>query len=59
LNRDDAFALVTLKSGKQYRQEFYYGSSYLSQSGRHMTIAPNIKSVTIFNNLGNKRQLNF
>ena len=59
LNRDDAFALVTVRNGKQYRQEFYYGSSYLSQSGRHMTIAPNIKSVTIFNNLGNKRQLNF
>lgn len=59
INRDDAYAIVTAKNGKQYRQEFYYGSSYLSQSARHLTIAPNIQSVIIFNNQGNKRQLTF
>ena len=32
--RDDAYAIVTLRSGKKYRHEFYYGSTYLSQSGR-------------------------
>lgn len=30
----DAYAVVTLASGKKVRQEFYYGSTYLSQSSR-------------------------
>jgi len=30
----DAYAVVTLANGKKVRQEFYYGSTYLSQSSR-------------------------
>ena len=29
-------ALVTLPDGTQYREEFYYGTSFLSQSGRYL-----------------------
>jgi hypothetical protein len=59
INPDEAYAIVTNQKGTKYRQEFYYGNTYLSQSGRRLTISPNVKSVVIYNNTGNKRELNF
>jgi len=59
INANDAYAILTTRNGMKYRQEFYYGSSYLSQSGRRLTVSANIKSVVIYNNSGIKRELNF
>ena len=56
---DDTYAIITRRNGTTYRHEFYYGSTYLSQSGRHLTISPNIRSVAIYNYSGNKREFNF
>jgi hypothetical protein len=51
----DAFAVVKLKSGRQYKHEFYYGSTYLSQSSRSMVISPDIESIDVFEFSGQKR----
>ena len=48
-------ALITYKNGKTRKEEFYYGQSFLSQSGRFMLLNDNIKSVIIIDNKGNKR----
>ena len=48
-------AMITYKNGKTRKEEFYYGQSFLSQSGRFMLLNDNIKSVIIIDNKGNKR----
>ncbi len=59
INPDETYAIVTNHTGTKHRQEFYFGNTYLSQSGRRLTISPNIKSAIIYNYSGNKRELNF
>ncbi|MEO7984878.1 MAG: FG-GAP-like repeat-containing protein, partial [Bacteroidota bacterium] len=58
VNADDTYAVITFKNGIKRRQEFYYGSSYLSQSGRRLFISPNIQTIVIFNSSGKKRVVN-
>lgn len=48
-------AVITYKNGKTRKEEFYFGQSFLSQSGRFILLNDNIKSVTIIDNKGNKR----
>ncbi len=55
----DQYAIIKEKNGKIYRQEFYYGSTYLSQSERALTVSHSIQSVEIFNTKGSKRTINF
>jgi enediyne biosynthesis protein E4 len=52
---DDCYAVIIDKAGKQYRREFYYGNTYLSQSSRSIDLTDNEKTITIFNTSGNKR----
>lgn len=59
INATDAYAILTTRNGMKCRQEFYYGSTYLSQSSRQLTITANVKSVDIYNNSGNKRTISF
>lgn len=59
INANDSYAILTTRNGKKFRQEFYYGSTYLSQSSRRLKVAANIKSIVIYNNAGNNRQLFF
>ncbi len=54
---DDFFAEITLKNGKSRKQEFYYGSSFLSQSGRYLITDAAVKSATITNQKNSKRKL--
>jgi len=58
LNFNDISLLYTYKSGKQRKEEIYYGNSFYSQSGRYIIAGPNVKSVTITANSGNKRDIN-
>ncbi|MBT8306305.1 MAG: hypothetical protein KJN85_05165, partial [Maribacter sp.] len=40
-------ALITLKDGRSYNLEFYYGSGYLSQRTRSIPIHDNIKKIRV------------
>jgi hypothetical protein len=51
----DAYAMIKYKNGKIEKQEFYYGSSFLSQSAQWINLTDNIASVVIFDNKGRKR----
>jgi hypothetical protein len=52
---NDISAIITYKNGKTRKEEFYYGQSFLSQSGRFMLLNDKIISVTVIDNKGNKR----
>ncbi|TKK70211.1 RNA-binding protein [Ilyomonas limi] len=57
LKPDDAFAEITLKNGGKRKMEFYYGSTYLSQSSRIIPVDKNIATITITNYKGVKREV--
>ncbi len=43
----DAWCEVKLGSGKSRKQEFYFGSGYLSQSGRKLRLPADAKTLTV------------
>ena len=53
----DESAIITYKNGKRQKREIGYGSSFLSQSARFVTIDSSIVSVEIKNNKGEVRRL--
>ncbi|MFB9842819.1 VCBS repeat-containing protein [Mucilaginibacter ginsenosidivorans] len=53
----DMFAIIKYKNGKTARQEFYYGDSFLSQSGRYLSIDSSMASVTVTDNDGHSRNI--
>ncbi|MES2829443.1 MAG: VCBS repeat-containing protein [Bacteroidota bacterium] len=55
---EDAYAVINYKNGKRARQEFYYGTSFLSQSARFISHSDNIKNITVLSNAGKARSLN-
>jgi len=57
LRNADAFAILQTKNGSKYRQEFYYGNNYLSQSARTLYVGKDIVHATIFDNQNTKREL--
>ncbi|KIC94207.1 RNA-binding protein [Flavihumibacter solisilvae] len=57
LHNDDAWAILHFQNGKTARKEFYYGSGYLSSSGRYLHIPANVKAVEVYNSKGVKRSL--
>ena len=54
---DDVYALTVNRAGQLTRQEFYSGTSFLSQSGRFMLVTPGAVNVTIFNSDGHSRAI--
>jgi hypothetical protein len=54
---DDIDAELVFQNGNTQKQEFSYGSSFLSQSARFLNTAGNLKSVTITGNNGQKRKI--
>jgi hypothetical protein len=54
----DAYAIVKYRNGSIAKQEFYYGSSFLSQSARFITQGPDIRSITVYDSHGKQRNLN-
>ena len=54
---NEVAALITYVNGKTRREEFYYGQSFLSQSGRSILKNDKIKSITIIDTKGNKRTI--
>jgi len=57
LQPDDESAIIIYKNGLRLKQEFYYGSSFLSQSARFLTLNGNVKAVQITNNHGQVRSI--
>jgi hypothetical protein len=52
---DDVFCVIDLGNGKKQRVELNYGSSFLSQGGRFLSILPEVKSCMIMNSKGESR----
>jgi hypothetical protein len=52
---DDVSAVLQLKNGKMQKEEFYYGSSFLSQSARFLAVDSNVVSVKIMDSKGRAR----
>ena len=57
LQPGDMYAVVKYKNGKVSKQEFYYGSSFLSQSGRFLNIDNAMESAIITDSYGHKRNI--
>jgi enediyne biosynthesis protein E4 len=56
--KNDQYAIVQKKDGKTYRQEFYWGNSYLSNSSRVFSYnSSSVSSVIFYDNNGNKKQI--
>jgi len=53
----DSYAIIKYKDGRMTKQEFYYGDSFLSQSGRFINIDSSIASVEVTDNLGHTRNI--
>ncbi len=53
----DKYAMIKLKTGKMRKQEFYYGSSFLSQSTQSIIVGPDIEWVEIFDNKDRSRKI--
>lgn len=51
----DISAFIKLKSGQTRKLELYFGSSFLSESGRFLNTDESMSSVEITNSKGNKR----
>jgi hypothetical protein len=57
LKADDFYADVIYKDGSKRREEFYYGSTYLSQSSRKFPVEKTAQKITIVNFRGDQRQV--
>lgn len=56
--KNDVYAVIQKKDGKTYRQEFYWGNSYLSNSSRVFSYNSSlVSSVIFYDNKGNKKQV--
>ncbi|MEQ9438743.1 MAG: VCBS repeat-containing protein [Cyclobacteriaceae bacterium] len=55
LQSKDAYALIHYADDSTEKREFYYGSSYLSQSGRHMSVPAGVQKVELVSFAGEYR----
>ena len=53
----DASATITYKNGKIQKKEFYYGYSFLSQSGRYLNVDDQAVSIQIVDYKGSIRKI--
>ena len=54
---DDVSAIIIYKDGKHQKRETGYGNSFLSQSGRFITVDSTISSIEITNSKGKTRKV--
>jgi hypothetical protein len=54
---DDQFAEIEFVDGKHQRVEFNYGSSFLSQGSRFISLNPKANKCTIVNSQGQRREV--
>lgn len=53
----DFYAEISLENGQHYREEFYYGAGYLSQSSRSLFVPETAKEVIVYHFDGQSRAL--
>jgi hypothetical protein len=53
----DVSAELVRDDGKKQLIEFYFGSGYLSQSSRTVSIPPGVREITIYDSRGQSRKL--
>jgi len=53
----DSWAEFVFNDGKKQKIELYYGSGYLSQSTRNLTIPAGVKEIVIYDYKGNSRKV--
>ena len=58
LQPQDFYATIRLNDGRVYREEFYYGAGYLSQSSRHLFVPEAAQEVLIYSFDGRSRVWN-
>ena len=54
---DDSYALIKFSNGAIEKKEFYYGTSFLSQSARFIVIGQTVSSVQVTDNSGKTRMI--
>ena len=54
----DAYAIIYFESGKQRKNEFYYGSSFLSASSRFIPLTENMTKIELVKYDGKRRTVN-
>jgi len=59
INSSEVSAVIKFKNGKTEKREFYFGSSFLSQSARFVTINDNVSGVVILDNKGARREIQY
>ena len=59
VNPDDRMAIIHFKNGKIRKEELYYGSSFLSQSARFISITENVSFIDITDHAGKTRKISF
>jgi len=52
INPNDISAMIHLKNSKIQKEEFYWGSSFLSQSARFIAIGKNVSAIDIAEQFG-------
>ena len=57
INPTEQFALIKYRNSKTEKTEFYYGSSFLSQSSRFIRVNKNMASITIYDDKGRQREI--
>jgi hypothetical protein len=57
VTQDEVYAIVRKKDGSSFKQELYFGTTYLSASSRAIYCPREIVSLTIYNSRGSKRQV--
>ena len=58
INPGDSYAIIKLKDGSVRKEEFYYGSSFLSQPSRFVANNSKVASMEVVNSKGQHRLIN-
>jgi len=58
LKDDDMAIVIHYKNGVTQRRECYFGSSFLSQSARFITVTENVQTISIINSKNQTRFIN-
>ena len=55
----DQYAVLYLENGETRREEFFYGSTYLSQSSRWLQVPKNVEKAVVYGARGGRRTVAF
>ncbi|MDP4148540.1 MAG: VCBS repeat-containing protein [Bacteroidota bacterium] len=57
IGNDEVSAMIRFRNGKTQREEFYYGTSFLSESARFLRVDNQVVKVTIMDSRGESREV--